>query len=146
MPGNGFSDWAIDPNDARDFFDEPTIVRTLISDMCHPVAANSGASISCSLYVGLMVVKSDEAVPPWQEPLDAGHEWMYWSQWMMFNGGTSDGFINAGPTRNGGDTIDVKSKRKMPEGYGLAVYAACPSNNSHDVVWAFNGRCLLLNH
>jgi len=145
-PGDAFIEWLLDPDDALTFYDEPTIIRMLISDQCHAVAPNSAASISCSLYVGICVGKSDIATPPNINPEFASTDFMYWNQWMMFNGGTTDGFINVGPTRNGGDTIDLKSKRKLEAGNGLLITARCPVNNSHPVVWAWNARILLLNH
>jgi len=143
---NAFSSWIITPSDMLDFYDEPTLVRSLICDQGHALAPNASASISVSWYVGISLAKGDNATPPFLDPQDGGHDWIYWAQWMAFNGGTSDGFINAGPTRNGNDTIDIKSKRKFQTGAGLAVYAIAPLNNSHDVVWAMNSRHLFLNN
>jgi len=140
-----FTEWALDPDDVIELYDEPTIIRLLISDQCHPVAPNAAASIACSLYVGIMTSKDDSFPPGIMFADDATNDWLYWSHWMMFNGGTSDGFINAGPTRNGGDTIDIRSKRKLETGEGLLVCAYAAANNSHTVVWALNARCLLLN-
>jgi len=145
-PGDIFMDWCFDPNDVIEFYDEPTLVRTIISDQCHPaVPGGQAASISCSLYVGLIVMKADELPVPLLFPDDSTKDWVYWSQWMMFNGGVNDGFVNAGPTRNPGDTIDIRSKRKLQSGMGLAIAALAALNNSHDVIWAFNARTLFLN-
>jgi len=146
-PNTAFYDWGFDPNDLRDFYDEPTQVRMIVNDQCHAAAPSTGASISCSLYVGIIAWKSDNLplIGPFAD--DATKDWLYWVQWMMFNagGGAADGFINAGPTCNLSDRMDVKAKRKFQSGVGLAVCAFAPINNSHDVVWAMNARCLLLN-
>jgi len=145
-PNTGYCDWALDPNDLRDFYDEPTIVRTIIHDQVHPLASSAGGvSIACSLYVGLIAWKDDNlpVVGPFAD--DATKDWMYHTMWNMFNGGTSDGFINAGPTVNPDGRLDLKSKRKFQSGMGLALCAFAPTNNSHSVVWQFNARCLLLN-
>jgi len=146
-PGTTFYDWAADPNDLRDFYDEPTLVRTLIYDSLHVlISASTNPAINCSLYVGLISYKNDN-FPVTEGPFtdDATKDWVYWQHWMMFNGGANSGFVEAGTTVNPGDKIDLKTKRKFQSGEGLLACAWAPVNNTHDVVWAMNGRYLLLN-
>lgn len=146
-PNEVFFDWAFDPDDLRDFYDEPTLVRSLIFDASHASwDGSTSPSISCSLYVGLIKWKNDN-FPVTEGPFadDTTKDWIYWAQWMMFNGGTSSGVVLAGNVVNPGDRQDIRTKRKFQSGEGLLLAAFASANNSHDVIWGFNARCLLLN-
>lgn len=151
--------WVMSPQDAMDFYDEPTVIRMLfrfhaavelavISDLSNNFAARVFASIQ--------VIKDlNAATPAFINQRDNTGDYLWWDGVMFHHlNNHAIGFTqlvsNSGPYSG---VIDVRTKRKIPEGYGLsfqvwnagnsqidAAYAECP------ITYHTSGRYLMVDH
>lgn len=158
VPAGGYySGWILSPNDASDFYDEPTVGRmifnqqTVVNVLTANVAGNYGAHcLSC-----IFASRADPAgLPPFLNPFDTTLDYLWWAS--KFYHHTQDmafGF-GASSTSSGEQQghFDIKAKRKLPEGYGLA-YQFYNQINDLDAFWTqvgvtnfVTGRVMFFDH
>lgn len=154
------SNWLLDPDTCSNYYDEPTLVRLLIRTWAYAVPPSASTSFETHLWSGIIVARGVTpatggilAVPA----IDArrgDYDWLWW-QSVHFSRLTSPFGVVPGigelPASFGpyGGVIDIKTKRRIPQGHGLLYYNYVP--NSPDfanasVAGYTSGRMLLLNH
>lgn len=119
--GQFFHDWIISPSAAMQEFDEPTVLRMIVGT--YVAGEPMTPSQQLWLDVGIIVTRSaDPALEtlPQLDPLLDGHmDWLYtayhFAQTPPGFGGNTSG--------NSPFTANVKSRRKIGPGEGLALFA-----------------------
>lgn len=142
-PGEFTSTWLINPVDAQEFYDEPTLMRILGDFSAIADSPNdSSASFSVHGFFTLVLASEDDlAGPVFKNPFDTTQQWIFWKEfylWRRSLGLFAFGSI-APETGQTGWGFDLRTRRKIPEGYGIAaqvwndddvgadfVAAACP--------------------
>lgn len=156
-PGEFTHTWILSPTDAQDFYDEPTLLRILWSYAVIPfvTATNEVTQWCCNFQIGIIVTEPDATGdPPFMDPLDTSLQWIYNDtrpMWHHNQNAFAVGFIQGG----GGDkgTLDIRAKRKIPEGFGLSALVNNRLPDSNDFtgdgipfhIYA-SGRYLLADH
>jgi len=147
-PNSFFPEWIMSPNDAQFIFDEPVIERILIRWTACPVitTAEMGTdSINCAINIGLIVWKSDATVP--NELVfadDPTKDWLWWEDVLLYkNVNDIFGFptmpATGGPYQG---RQDLRAKRKVPGGSGLAFCCQTSDLATHAVRLYCSGRVL----
>lgn len=133
-PNSFYSGWILSPNDASDFYDEPTVGRLIFNHqivtnvLTANVANNYGAHILSCIFVS----RADPAgLPPFLNPFDTTIDYLWWSsKFLHHEANMAFGFgaaaTNSGPQQG---HFDIRAKRKMPEGFGLAYQCFNQTNN-----------------
>lgn len=158
-PGEFVHHWILSPGDAADFYDEPTVIRFLFRwhATVEFATANLTNNYGAKLWLSIQTVKDDDpATPPFIEQIDSTKDYI-WHDSVLFhhtNGGAI-GYpsVSAFATPYLG-VMDIRTKRKIPEGYGLSVQVWNMSNAqglSSDyaevpVIWHMSGRYLMIDH
>jgi len=149
------SNWLLSPQDALDFYDEPTVMR-MIFQWNTVVGEDSGSNNAEEWYVlcimGIWVTRADEETgdPPFINLEDTTHDYLFWHA-GQFGHQPNDvfRFNNSGSTAT---LFDIKARRKIPEGYGLAFQVisvdetAAAGDRLEDVCWVTTGRILMIDH
>lgn len=155
-PTNLANAWIVTPEECRDEWDEPTVVRSLIRFHARPVGSTAalGGTWDATIRGGLIVWKGNVNGPPGLtslddlDPNDGSLDWLWWDEIHMEHT-TGDLLFNDGieseATPQGG-RIDIRAKRKMELGFGLAGAFVNVAASSINVRMFFSGRALLLNH
>lgn len=142
-PGQGINEWLISPNDSEVFFDEPVLLRSLIGysvATIDPVADHDGETI---LYMGVIVTPGDAVSPPTIFPTVGSHDWIWHGRVLLGRnpgGGSTGGTFFAAAATDAAPIFDIRSKRRIPNGYGLAFYAdavASPTGSLHPEVGVY---------
>lgn len=155
--------WIIHPGEAASFWDEPTIVRLLLGGSIWQAGSPTrtsgdfrttirGGFITWKAGLGTNILTDLDAL----DPEDPGLDWLWWIE-VHFQHTAIDTFATNewDPSGAPHGKIDVKAKRKMELGYGLAGAFKCSDHtfpatpgvaptggaNIH-----MSGRVLLLNH
>jgi len=155
-PGDRFNSWIITPEEAKDEWDEPTIVRSLLRFFVGVAGGPTVTSATYDLTVrgGLIVWKGNVNGPPAAtalddlDPQDGSLDWLWWDEAHLEHVGIDTfGFnqLASSGTPQGG-RIDVRSKRKMELGFGLVGAFENVAAASANARMMFSGRALLLNH
>lgn len=163
-PGAVQNAWLITPSDAHNQFDEPTIIRLLIRSWSIAAPPNAGAGdYDISFWQGLLVTRGEADTAgsmdgtPEITAERGDFDWLWWDSvhfhrwWTAI--GTPVGYaMNNKPADFGpyGGVVDLRTKRRIPQGYGL-LYCWATSPGPLDGIGAAvrtytTGRCLLLNH
>jgi len=153
-PGEYAANWLLSPNDAADFYDEPTLIRTLSRFRCN-VAISTGDianEYGALVQFGLIIYKGDDNVPPFINTLDVTKDWIYYDSVMLYHHAGAIGqvfAVDAEATPYLG-VVDIKSKRKIPEGSGLAAIVfnnnQFPALDTIAIDFYWGGRYLMINH
>lgn len=156
-PGEFIHTWILSPTDAADFYDEPTLMRILHTFFLIPFVSTTNETTQWTnlFYAGIIVTEPDgTGEAPFIEPLDTSRQWVWQYNaiaWHHNNNAFAVGAISAG----GGDkgVLDIKTRRKIPEGFGLSyqVYNRASTSNDFDGLsipfhYASQGRYLLADH
>lgn len=159
-PAGPFSsdNWLLDPEFLKDHFQEPTIVRMIFSLWLTSIPPNYDlGNFDVHEWSGLIVSRatSTPGVVPAIDPTDGEHDWLWWRSWHFHSQFTTLGtpvrvgnhyFSDAwGPQ---GGQFDIRSKRKIPAGHGLAMYNFCqpaPDGIGASVIGYTTGRLLLMD-
>lgn len=152
-PGDFVTSWILDPNDANEFYDEPTLVRLLLrmTAITAVLTANVNNDYEAHVFAGITTFKYDLFPLPYFSAADPTRDWLWWSSFQLYHGAGEYANIFSMPASGGMQqgTYDIRSKRKLPEGYGLmlaienydiGLAAATP------IRFYIGGRYLLLNH
>jgi hypothetical protein len=155
--GQAFKAWIMTPGQTLTFYDEPTVVRMLLYPQLYLAATSAQAAADYRITVRGGII-------PWKggtinlstptsldglDPDDATLDWMWWFE-AHFNhyNLTYLGTSNYDFTGNSG-VVEVKSKRKLELGFGLAGAWTCLADSTPAGVGAnihMAGRILVLNH
>lgn len=157
-PNEFIHTWILSPNDASDFYDEPTAVRWLfrfglIIDI--PLAS-IGSDYIASVHAAIMINKSDEnANVPFVQLRDTTKDYIWHLHdllWWRNGAYTGYNTLTLGPGVGQSAVVDIRSKRKIPEGYGLSFQCYNdPGVNTVEfepISYSFftAGRYLMLDH
>jgi len=146
--------WILSPNDASDFYDEPTAIRWLFRFIAHGQisGADSGNEWMASVQAAIMVTKSDEnANVPFVNTRDSTKDYIWQLDtllWHHEDAAFGSPSIALGAELNNG-TLDIRSKRKIPEGYGLSMQVYNDPGIRDDplpIVFFTSGRYLMIDH
>jgi len=150
-PNQFTSSWILHPGDSTDFFDEPTLVRTLVhlsylTDVSASVV--STGTWNDSIWIGFVIWRSDIAGP--NDLLIAANgsrDWIWWFQGYTYKLAVGQFIVQGGGTANPGqgNMFDLKGKRKIPNGSGIAFCAQTPATNDAEIEFAISTRMLLLH-
>lgn len=155
--GAFFHTWILSPNDAADFYDEPTVARILLATNVSVDIATASVSLNyaASVFASIQVVKDDDpSTPPFINQLDSTKDYLWYREWFLYHDANKlIAFPSvasvSGPQQG---QYDIRSKRKIPEGYGLSFQ--CWNNattigafwNPVGITTFFTGRFLMLDH
>lgn len=156
--GQVFKAWVLDPDYVQTQWDEPTIVRTLLAPQMflNATTAQIAGDYRMTLRWGLITWKgaTDVALPATGldgvEPSDPTMDWMIWGEVHFNHFLTNNLGTNEADFSGNSGWIDVRSKRKLERGYGLALGFKCLADSIPATAVGFeifmSGRILLLNH
>lgn len=143
-----YAKWIIDPDSATALFDMPTILRMLIQ---YRVGADQELTLAGdvrTVAIGIMVVDGSEVAPgiiapPVKDPLYRSYEdWLFWDIWQLVPA-PSQGTTGFGSSTVPNKVWDMRGKRKIEAGAGLALYLSTPACNPALLQVAVNGRILI---
>jgi len=160
LDNNSFSShWILSPNDASDFYDEPTVLRMLFR--CGVIAGEASGSDNTEAWYNLVGVAiwvtppddEDTSVPPFINMLDTTKQYL-WLAYYQFGHEPNDILrFNTVPAADGpGELKDLRGKRKIPEGSGLAFQiqnfdeTAAAGDRLQPIRWFSTGRYLMGDH
>jgi len=152
--------WLFSPVDAQEFYDEPTLLRTLFRFTAYaqiPTGFNNALTWSQEVRCGIILARAPEATPDEPELLnlnDATLDWIWYQIFHQYHiGGDVISIITipavSGPLQG---VVDLRTKRKIPEGYGLAFMiqnmdqTLAPTDSLISVAYSLHGRFLLADH
>jgi len=144
MPaGTDASLWIIPPGDVLSLFDEPTILRMIISLTFGTEGLNGGNSMS--LAFGIITARGIDEIgtPPVYNALQQGYWdwlWTYYPQVTTNNGGGISGTYGSTEPAS---VQDVRSKRKVKPGEGILFSFANNNGSDADAAMQVQGRILL---
>ena len=141
--GDYFADWIIDPDSAVNLFDEPTVLRTVFQ---WAIAAAGGGPTPAKTMVsaGIIVCTATGGDPtPLHPRADGWMDWLWTNTQGYFSNPLQDLPALWAYMSPAADTWDIRSKRRLEAGQGLAFIAVNDSNQSTDVMMAATGRVLL---
>jgi len=158
-PGEFSSSWLLSPADAQEFYDEPTLMRLLFNFQANVtvesanVASEFGASIWANFWVTDGVDPALTTAPAFKNPLDGTQQWVWSYQNFLYhrlNNFVISPFVSLGLAQKTG-YMDVKTRRKIPEGSGLAAQVwnndvIGPDFDSISIDFFVAGRALFNDH
>jgi hypothetical protein len=118
--------WILNPADAQEFYDEPTLMRVLMNFAANIELTTTEAlgNFGADVYFTLSVLSEDDlAGPAFKNPIDTTQQWVFWYNNFLFHrtsGAVSWQFISLGVDQRTG-FMDIKTRRKIPEGFGLSA-------------------------
>jgi len=156
LPGDRFASWIYDPGAIRSDYDEPTVVRILARITAFVGGSNAAlaGSYRATIRGGFIPWKAStlgfgatdlDGIDCQDPTLD----WLFWDEFHFWHS-TPDllGTTQVVPTdtENLGK-IDLRAKRKLENGFGLAGAFEYLSDSTLATMWfRACGRFLLLNH
>jgi hypothetical protein len=160
-PGQTSSNWIISPSQALAFWDEPTVVRLIFSEWLLSVMPNwELGDLDAHFWSGIIITRGEgqfgtETLPN-LDPTNGSNDWLFWKSWHFSSLFTALGTpVRLGKLNfsdewgNQGGQFDIRSKRRMPQGHGLAFYNFAvedPDGIGASILGYTSGRVLLLNH
>ena len=118
--------WILSPGDCFEFYDEPTLLRMLFNFYAHIniAAANVNNNYGANVFAGWIVTDGDDpAGIDFKNVGDSTQQWVWWYNTFLFhraNALIGTPFVSLGATQKTG-FMDLKTRRKIPEGFGLAA-------------------------
>jgi len=145
--GTDVNEWLLTPGEAEEFFDEPTLVRTLIWPYVGLLNSPAFTAIVGAGWMGIMVAPGGGAVPdPSINANRADIDWLWWVPFCLGNTGNADTIVSTFvASGTAGNQYDIRSKRKIPSGYGLAFYMSTGLINNVPLGLAIQARMLFAN-
>lgn len=149
------ADWLLSPNDAEDFYDEPTVIRLISRFLCSVDISTGDIANEYAALVqwGIIVTNPDgNGDVPFINLNDVTKQWLYHDEILLWHyaGHISQGFslsATGGPQQG---RVDIRSKRKIPEGSGLAAIVYNSTMQSAldfiGIEYFWNGRYLMIDH
>lgn len=150
--------WIIPPDDVRAFYDDPTIVRMLIKISWLVINGTDAAVIGRTLTAGFGIreaqgtggtgVSTPNAVGAIEDPYI---DWMFNDVAMLGNnvpaGTPNPASWTAYASTTGDSRFDIRTKRKLRDGYGLCAYDQVINDTGVTTVLQFGlvARILLLD-
>jgi len=131
------TNWILSPSDALTVFDEPTILRCLIQTTTafDQMAAGGMALVSYGLI-------ACTELPTYSSYSAPDFDWI-WMQWVTRNASAATVAPAAAGTADQSTLSDVRTKRKIDAGQGLAIVIQYEPGGAAAGVGAFvGGRCL----
>lgn len=144
----GLNQWLIDPGSFEDFFDEPTLVRQIIQYTWMPVTISVPASNAKygGGWIGIIVTAGDGAVPdPSIDARRSDYDWAFWAPLMVGCATSGATTISVGNVAGANGQLDIRSKRKIRNGHGLAFYFSPSDIMNIDCQFEFQWRGLFAN-
>lgn len=143
-PGSYFTDWILNPLQMAEVFDSPTHMRSLFELIIAygPGAGTGGTGIYPA--AGLFTCQETGAGPQPLNPLYDG--WM--SNWLwtgypdLVRPPAASIALAVQSTWKGIDVLDIRSRRKLPPGTGLAFIVTNPSTSDDSISFSICGRSL----
>lgn len=153
-PGSVYGNYILSPDEMTTLYDEPTFIRGLLR---HTLAWNLVPNAGTTVFFGygLIALKIEAAggvLPAASLPFlplpyfDADSDWIYETHYNIVSDGSTQigavyGILNAL------GEVDIKTKRRFPNGYGLALIAYYDSSQAGlNARLSVTGRVLLANH
>jgi len=156
-PGERAEFFIITPGAAQDEWDEPTIVRilprftTFVAGTLTQISGAYRSTIRGGLITWKGSTRDDTLLGPALAAIDPGDgslDWLWWDDvhfWheagQYIGSDTLSGFATPYLGR-----MDIRTKRKLETGTGLAGCFECLADSGLGVWLHFSGRLLLLNH
>lgn len=140
--------WIISPPDVEAFWDEPTVERLIIYFDVHLeiATASLGADLIASGWVGITTWKSDAAVPNEFIRVQDPRDYLWWYPFILGNTGAGQAItVVSKDNSTSGELFDMRGRRKMPQGTGLAFCIATSGINNADI-WYTLGARILVSH
>jgi len=153
--------WLFSPNDAQDFYDEPTLVRMIFRFTGIPgieVGMSNTLNWFQEIRAGIYLSREDEGgdgfSPTIMNLRDATQDWIWFQCWQLYHYGGDVLSISTIPATSGPyqGAVDLRTKRKIPEGWGIAMQIHNSDETLADtgillpIRYATQGRFLLLDH
>lgn len=149
--------WIIDPIEVANIWDEPTVVRLLLraNFFNAGTAADITNTYRNTVRWGIIAWKGSTLDPATNSSAllgvdgqDPGLDWLYYDEYHfqhlnLEQGGTFDVLAHSTPYLG---KMDIRTKRKLELGYGLAQVVTNIPNSTGTIKYHINGRCLILNH
>lgn len=146
-----WADYIWTPDEMTQNFDEPTILRTIVRGaMISQLAIATNQNLS--IYLGLVLLKHENMSSPFSaaqlltipEPyFDGDTDWIYnWHFTLNMPVNTQLSALHAIP---GAGEADIKTRRKVPNGHGLAMIIGVESSAAHTIRISMHGRMLIAN-
>lgn len=142
----GINDWILSPAEAQEFFDEPTLVRTLI-DVLVALPAPGASPVDLAGWMGMLILPGDGASPdPSIQAGDASKDWLWWQPFILGTTVPASTVYISGQSAFMSGKFDIRSKRKILGGDGVGFYLSwSPIADNVDLNLGFQCRLLLQN-
>jgi len=153
--------WILSNFDAYDFYDEPTILRIIHRLTVYarvPTGFSNANNWAVEVRAGIVVTRPDIANPNEPAAVDIqnlSEQWLWYQTYQLYHlAGDVISIIAidaGGGPQNG--AMDIRAKRKIPEGFGLAYVIANMDESTisggatlMDIAYAAQGRFLMADH
>lgn len=148
-----YANYLMSPDDVTAFYDEPTILRMILR--FNVVPSQSPANGQTDFLSWGLIVTDIEAsggtLPAGLIPFvplpfnDADSPWLY--QWFAAYPSSTTLWLSNYATLNGSGQEDIRTRRRIPNGFGIMLVATYESSlAAKSVYWTFHGRILVANH
>jgi len=153
QPNEFIHTWMLSPNDASDFYDEPTVIRMLFRFIAHGdiTGADSGNEWMALVHASIQVFQFDDVNLPFIENRDGTKDYLWQLSTLLWHAedrAFGSPSIALGAELNNG-TLDIRSKRKIPEGHGLSFFCYNDPTVRDDALgisFYTSGRVLFIDH
>jgi len=152
--GGVLSFWIAGPDTLGSFFDEPTLVRSLIRTAWlisgvpeFPAGTYFAGAVGIIEQVGI----ADSVPPESISPIDHQYyDWVWLEPTILGNNTLMPGGQHANTAAfyswTGGEMYDIRSKRRLRSGYGLAVHIQSSEPSGGAASLSFHSRHLLADN
>lgn len=161
--GGSSTQWILPPDSVISEYNEPTVVRLLIRQWHIPVPPDfSAGAYELSFISGIIAVRGEIGATPFSyngipnvavERGDQDYLWYHSSHMTRFQAAAGQPWLGSGSELNDGHFgpyqgyIDVRAKRKLPQGHGLLYFNFLTADSFGGTVVGYTGgRMLLLDN
>lgn len=149
-----FAAWVLAPDFTGFELNEPTLVRTIVTDSIVAFITTEGAAAanrSVEFACGLLAIGGQSQPgdpPPIMGACDQpGLDWVWYNRKLIGNANGGAGTTVSVVSNGLGEILDVKSKRRLKRGDGLAFYAqALTLGTNTSIQFGVTLRCLVIDH
>jgi len=154
IPYEVYADWILSPDAASGLYDEPTVLRMLIQ-WSWITTTTSNAPMAAHVEIGIITLKLEGTSSPFATPgeldnvplpfLDGDSDWLWCKQYTVPV--SPNAFHTSFATIPGQGFEDIRTRRKIPNGYGLALIIAYESAGviAPAALATFSSRILFAN-
>lgn len=159
FPNQTSTNWILFPSAALAQYDEPTAVRFLINHWWTPVPTDFATSdMEITIVTGIIAVRGEisgtggiDGIPNVAvQRGDQDYIWREERHFARFQNGALQPLLSPGginEAQGPGDIYDIRSKRKLPQGFGLLYFNLCTADSYGGGMVGFtSGRFLVLNN